>query len=205
MFHLPSARLERYTKSNCLKWKLHLKTRCSCAPKNKQSLVFLVAMTVAVMEFCTPPVPGEKHKYYGDVHNNFIKLPRLVPPGKSAATPPAVTRALATKSSRAIAIEQQKTLHSVASSGNLLILKQILLRLPDPLKAVNDPHPATGLTPIHFAASRGHVDIVRCLVEEYQVSVDSRDKEGEVFFCYSKLFSYQPFLWPQSHQHVVAL
>ncbi|OAD75351.1 hypothetical protein PHYBLDRAFT_94736, partial [Phycomyces blakesleeanus NRRL 1555(-)] len=76
--------------------------------------------------------------------------------------------------------QQQKTLHAVASSGNLGMLKQILSVLQDPLKAVNDPHPSTGLTPLHFAASRGHLEVVKCLLEDYAVSVDSRDKEGEV-------------------------
>lgn len=52
--------------------------------------------------------------------------------------------------------------------------------VPDQLQAVNDPHPATGLTCLHFAASRGHLKIIQCLVEEYAVRVDSTDKEGEV-------------------------
>lgn len=165
------------------------------------SLPFFSFMTTTVIDFCTPPVPGEHHKYYGDAHNKFIKLPQLAVQSSPITTPaPVTTRG--TESNAEISnnstlsprsspqptettthgkkIEQQKTLHSLASTGNLAIFKQVLQLLPDPLKAVNDPHPSTGLTPIHFAASRGHVDIVRCLVEDYHVSVDSRDKEGEV-------------------------
>ncbi|KAG0174666.1 hypothetical protein DFQ28_005264 [Apophysomyces sp. BC1034] len=133
-----------------------------------------MATTTTLMEFCTPPVPGETHKYYGYAHNNFIKLPQLAtPPPSKPTVPPTKSKGPQKKQ------PQQKTLHSVASAGNLILLKQILMILPDPLKAVNDPHPSTGLTPMHFAASRGHVDIVRCLVEEYSVFVDVRDKEGE--------------------------
>lgn len=136
-----------------------------------------------IIDFCTPPVPGETHKYYGDSHNLFLKLPRFAAtavkqPVKSSPAPPTTTTTIVAPPAKKA--DHQKTLHSVASSGNLVLLKQILHLLPDPLKAVNDAHPATGLTPIHFAASRGHVDIVRCLVEDYAVAVDSRDKEGEV-------------------------
>ncbi|KAI7908065.1 uncharacterized protein BX663DRAFT_482298 [Cokeromyces recurvatus] len=49
----------------------------------------------------------------------------------------------------------------------------------DPIKAVNEPFPSTGLTCLHFAASRGHLNIVQCLVEEYLIDPDSTDKEGE--------------------------
>ncbi|KAI9489636.1 hypothetical protein BDB00DRAFT_962087 [Zychaea mexicana] len=121
-------------------------------------------MSTTIVEFCTPPVPGERHKYYGDAHNKFIKLPQLATTATTKTT---------------VESSPHRTLHSLASSGSLPLFKRLLLHLPDPLKAVNDPHPSTGLTPIHFAASRGHVEIVRCLVEDYHVSVDSRDKEGE--------------------------
>ncbi|KAF7727259.1 hypothetical protein EC973_007872 [Apophysomyces ossiformis] len=133
-----------------------------------------MATTATAIEFCTPPIPGETHKYYGYTHNNFIKLPQAIP------SPPSKVAIAQTKNKgQQKKQQQQNTLHSVASAGDLILIKQILILLPDPLKAVNDPHPSTGLTPMHFAASRGHVDIVRCLVEEYDVSVDARDKEGE--------------------------
>ncbi|KAI7854340.1 hypothetical protein BDC45DRAFT_135298 [Circinella umbellata] len=155
-------------------------------------------MSATIVEFCTPPVPGETHKYYGSSHNNFIKLPHLTtkieqiqqaPQVSSKAAP--ILQSSKQQQKRPIAsstlvkeVEQHRTLHSLAASGNLPVFKRLLVHLPDPLKAVNDPHPSTGLTPIHFAASRGHVDIVRCLVEDYHVSVDSRDKEGEVKISY---------------------
>jgi ankyrin repeat protein len=125
----------------------------------------------AVLDFCTPAVPGETHKYYGYSHNKYIKLPHInaIPIINSSPTLKQQHKS-----------KEHKTLRSVALSGNLALLRQFLQMVPDQLKAVNDPHPATGLTCLHFAASRGHLKIVTCLVEEYAVRVDSTDKEGEV-------------------------
>ncbi|KAI8079401.1 ankyrin repeat-containing domain protein, partial [Thamnidium elegans] len=43
----------------------------------------------------------------------------------------------------------------------------------------NSPHSVTGLRPIHFAASRGHVNLVQFLIQSCQVDIDAIDKEGE--------------------------
>jgi hypothetical protein len=43
----------------------------------------------------------------------------------------------------------------------------------------NTPHPHTGLTPLHYAASRGHLDIARYLVDECGALVDMEDPSGE--------------------------
>jgi len=130
----------------------------------------------SVVDFCTPAVPGEVHKYYGYSHNKFLKLPHINPVHTvtNAPAPNASTKRSPSKS------KEHKTLRSVALSGNLALLRQFLQMVPDQLQAVNDPHPATGLTCLHFAASRGHLKIIQCLVEEYAVRVDSTDKEGEV-------------------------
>ena len=120
-----------------------------------------------VIDFCTPAVPGEVHKYYGDSHNKFLKLPHIPP---ASQTP----KKVANKKS------ELKTLRSVALYGDLRLLRHFLEMVPDKIKAVNEPHPATGLTCLHFAASQGHLKFIQCLVEEYAVRVDSTDKEGEV-------------------------
>lgn len=39
---------------------------------------------------------------------------------------------------------------------------------------------ATGLVPLHVAASRGFTDIVKVLVERAEATVDAVDREGEV-------------------------
>jgi ankyrin repeat protein len=133
----------------------------------------------AVLDFCTPAVPGETHKYYGYSHNKYIKLPHI------SAIPVTIPNNVKQNKSK-----EHKTLRSVALSGNLALLRQFLQMVPDQLKAVNDPHPATGLTCLHFAASRGHLKIIQCLVEEYAVRVDSTDNEGEVCYLLVDAFLY---------------
>ncbi|CAO3615832.1 unnamed protein product [Cunninghamella echinulata] len=110
----------------------------------------------AILEFCTPPIPGETHKYYGDAHNNLIKLPQFTP---STPIPPITTTTTATITKQNKKPSEQKTLHNLAANGNLILLKQILLLLPDPLKAVNDHQTSTGFTPLHYAAARGHLKL----------------------------------------------
>lgn len=115
-----------------------------------------------MLEFCTPPVPGQRHEFYGNAHNNHIKLPVAIPHTTIQKT-----------------VSSNNTLHSIATSGNLALLKNILPFLPTPQAAVNEPHPATGLTPLHFASSRGHFNIVKYLVDDYSALVDAKDREGE--------------------------
>jgi ankyrin repeat protein len=126
-------------------------------------------MGVNILEFCTPPVPGQTHKYYGNGHNNFIKLPVTVLPNNSPKATTTVTNP---------AIPPNASLHSLATGGNLTLMKHILPLLP--AEAVDEPHPATGLTPLHFAASRGHFEMVKYLVDECGATIDAKDKEGEV-------------------------
>ena len=67
-------------------------------------------------------------------------------------------------------------LHRSVASGQLALVQRLIANGCDP----NLPHVTTGLRPIHFAASRGHVDLVKYLVETSQCQVDATDKEGEV-------------------------
>lgn len=67
-------------------------------------------------------------------------------------------------------------LHSLVASGQLERVQRLIASGCDP----NSSHSITGLKPIHFAASRGHVDLVHYLVQSSQVQIDAVDKEGEV-------------------------
>ena len=78
-----------------------------------------------VIDFCTPAVPGEVHKYYGDSHNKFLKLPHIPP---ASQTP----KKVANKKS------ELKTLRSVALYGDLRLLRHFLEMVPDKIKAVNE-------------------------------------------------------------------
>ncbi|GAN09199.1 FYVE-domain-containing protein [Mucor ambiguus] len=66
-------------------------------------------------------------------------------------------------------------LYRSVASGQLTLVQRLIADGCDP----NLPHLTTGLRPIHFAASRGHVDLVKYLVETSQCQVDATDKEGE--------------------------
>ena len=74
------------------------------------------------------------------------------------------------------------SLTTLAAAGNLLLLEELLERGADP----NSPQPGTGLRPLHFAASRGHLNIVSRLVEA-GAAVDAVDKEGEACVFIAKM------------------
>lgn len=67
-------------------------------------------------------------------------------------------------------------LHSSVASGQFNQVQRLISTGSDP----NTPHSVTGLLPIHFAASRGHVNLVQFLIESCQVDIDAIDKEDEV-------------------------
>ncbi|CEP17466.1 hypothetical protein [Parasitella parasitica] len=55
-------------------------------------------------------------------------------------------------------------IHRSVASGQLALVQRLIANGCDP----DLPHASTGLRPIHFAASRGHVDLVEYLVETSQ-------------------------------------
>lgn len=75
-------------------------------------------------------------------------------------------------------------LHCSVVSGQLNLVQRLISNGCDP----NTPHTTTGLRPIHFAASRGHVNLVQFLAQLNNVDIDAIDKEGEasillLFIC----------------------
>lgn len=83
-------------------------------------------------------------------------------------------------------------LHRSVASGQLTLVQRLIANGCDP----NLPDVTTGLRPIHFAASRGHADLVKYLVETSKCQVDATDKEGEVRFTYM-LFDKSIIFLPQ--------
>lgn len=144
-----------------------------------------------IPEFVYPPVPGETHRYYGDVHNQQVRLPpvHLTSAAKSARKGP--PSALTLSSSVAEQQQQRKIpqgletdIYDASATGNLFLLRELLIA-----HRANQPQPSTGLTPLHYAASRGHLDIVRCLLDEGGANIDLPDREGEVsMFILSYIF-----------------
>lgn len=66
-------------------------------------------------------------------------------------------------------------LHSLVVGGQLNQVQKLISNGCDP----NSPHTTTGLRPIHFAASRGHANLVEFLSQLTNVDIDAMDKEGE--------------------------
>lgn len=82
--------------------------------------------------------------------------------------------------------DNNNKLHCSVVSGQLNLVQRLISSGCDP----NSPHTTTGLRPIHFAASRGHVNLVQFLVQSSNVDIDAIDKEGEasILLFYNVLF-----------------
>lgn len=65
----------------------------------------------------------------------------------------------------------------LAAKGDLALLQQQLINNNHDSDA---PQVTTGLRPLHYAASRGHLPVVVYLVEKAGATVDATDREGEV-------------------------
>jgi ankyrin repeat protein len=118
------------------------------------------------MDFIHPPIPGQVHQYYGAIHNTQLLLPSVT----ELAQPKPKAKPILKKKKR-----ESTTLYTAASTGNLQRLKDLL----NERNNANQDQPVTGLTLLHFAASRGHLDIARCLCDEYGALTDVEDREGE--------------------------
>ncbi|KAI8327182.1 ankyrin repeat-containing domain protein [Blakeslea trispora] len=72
--------------------------------------------------------------------------------------------------------QSKLSIHTSVASGQLYLVQRLIAEGCDP----NLPHTTTGLRPIHFAASRGHLELVRYLVEStLSCQLDAVDKEEE--------------------------
>lgn len=63
-----------------------------------------------------------------------------------------------------------------AYDGNLKEVKHLLEKKSVPLKSCRD---VIGSTPLHFAAFRGHVDVVQYLIERHKMRPSSKNDKGQ--------------------------
>ena len=113
----------------------------------------------------TPPVPGESHPFYGDLHNQHLLLPSIrKPPGLTPED-----------------IHRHTNLINAAEHGDLGFLQRILEDAEKQNAEINIDRlaPANGQSALHLAASRGHVHMVQTLIDQCKATVDILDKEGE--------------------------
>ncbi|KAG0295790.1 hypothetical protein BGZ98_001233, partial [Dissophora globulifera] len=65
------------------------------------------------------------------------------------------------------------------TNGRIEHVQEILLQAPQLKDSIDNISSATGMNPLHFAASRGHEEIVRILIDQAGAGVDVQDREGE--------------------------
>lgn len=116
-------------------------------------------------EYITPPVPSESQSWYGGAYQQGLHS------------------SLTSEHEHINAHEQgndteitDMTLFTAAMTGNLAVLRE-LLKTHDP----NTTQPSTGLSALHYASSRGHIQLVNYLLDKAGATVDLEDREGEVY------------------------
>jgi len=125
---------------------------------------------VKIPDSVYPPIPGETHEYYGDTHFKQVKLP---------------LSSIKNNNYRYFKDSDNMNIYEATSHGYLAKVKEILApkgtggKVTDFTHA-NIPNLSSGLTPLHYAASRGHLEVVRWLVENAGAIVDLEDQTGEV-------------------------
>ena len=134
-------------------------------------------MQIPIPEVVNPPIPGEKHRYYGNIHLKQLRLPTSYNQNLRVATSYPLY-------SEDGSIEGDQDIHDAAAAGNFTRVKELLAprggETTSAFLLANEASPSSGLTPLHYAASRGHYEIVRWLIDEAGAIVDLEDQTGEV-------------------------
>ncbi|KAG9284174.1 hypothetical protein G9A89_022948 [Geosiphon pyriformis] len=130
-----------------------------------------------IPEAVHPPIPGESHRYYGNIHVKQVRLP-------SNYSTSANQRTSAPSSEEKKPSDGNMTIHEAAAAGNLERVRELL----DPqgvdqtsgsLWKPNEVNVASGFTPLHYASSRGHLAVVEYLVDVAGAFIHPDDPTGE--------------------------
>jgi ankyrin repeat protein len=132
-------------------------------------------------EFTVPLAIGKVHPYYGNLHNELNNTTNLLN-GEGSST------ALNIK-------DLPNQLKNACLDGKVDLVRNILgldltnkngkeasrdgLLVSSQLQLVNIANTHTGMVPLHYAASRGHYDIVELLLDEVGAEVDPLNNEKE--------------------------
>ncbi|CAG8467409.1 2995_t:CDS:2 [Acaulospora colombiana] len=140
-----------------------------------------------------PPIPGESHRYYGNIHIKQVKLPQNNQSLRGVSSYPQYSNVEGL-------VGNDANIHEATAAGNMTRVKELL----DPKGSgettssfllANETSSSSGFTPLHYAASRGHLEIVKWLIDAAGAIVDLEDQTGETALMKA---SYN------GHTHVVA-
>ncbi|CAG8559215.1 189_t:CDS:2 [Ambispora gerdemannii] len=139
-----------------------------------------------------PPVPGESHRYYGNIHVKQVKLP------STSSTPNYHSQQRQSKED--LSNGADRTIYDATSTGNLARVQELLdpqgvAETSHSFLIANEANQSSGLTPLHYAASRGHLEIVRYLIDTAGAIIDMEDPTGETALLKASYIG---------HTHVVA-
>ncbi|CAG8497110.1 6562_t:CDS:2 [Acaulospora morrowiae] len=153
----------------------------------------LTPISMRIPDAVHPPIPGQSHRYYGNIHIKHVKLPPNSQSLRGGSSYPRYTNAEGLTGN-------DLSIHDATAAGNMERVKELL----DPQGSgettssfllANEASPSSGLTPLHYAASRGHFEIVKWLIDAAGAIVDLEDQTGETALLKA---SYN------GHTHVVA-
>ncbi|KAG0000076.1 hypothetical protein BGZ79_006337 [Entomortierella chlamydospora] len=72
------------------------------------------------------------------------------------------------------------------------LVQDILMQSTKLKDSIDNVSSTTGMNPLHFAASRGHEEIVRILIDQAGAGVDIQDREGETALLKASYSGYYP-------------
>jgi hypothetical protein len=132
--------------------------------------------SITIPDAVYPPIPGQRHKYYGNIHFKGVKLPEDAYANST------------NESNNDSESNQDIDIYEAAATGKLRKLQELLALdangdTSDTSRSfllANTAKASTGFTPLHYAASRGHFEVVRWLVDVAGAIVDLEDITGEV-------------------------
>ncbi|CAG8690912.1 7762_t:CDS:2, partial [Ambispora leptoticha] len=147
---------------------------------------------IRIPEAVHPPVPGESHKYYGNIHVKQVKLP------STSLTPSYQNQRRQSKEN--LSNDANQSIYEATAAGHLWRVKELLdpqgvAETSHSFLIANETNQSSGLTPLHYAASKGHLEIVEYLIETAGAMIDLEDSTGETALLKA---SYN------GHTHVVA-
>src|SRR5581483_5501126 len=134
----------------------------------------MASLAMQIPEVVNPPIPGETHRYYGNIHQKQLRLPTSYNYNLRIATS-------YPRYSEDGSIEGDQDIHDAAAAGNFTRVKELLaprgVETTSAFLLANEASQSSGLTPLHYAASRGHLDSGKWLIDDAGAIVDLEEQD----------------------------